>query len=68
MEIKIKLREFITGLEALADGGKNDELDVMIHNYNDEYDAIESYGLGEYPVEDEEDGESRNKPCVYIEL
>lgn len=63
------LREFINELEQLSDGGKNDNLEVVVLNYDDEFFPIGWFGIDEYYPKDELDENNPQHPtkCIMIQ-
>ena len=49
----MKLREFISRLEELSDGGKNDNLEVGIESPDDEFCPVQWFGIAEYFPQEE---------------
>ncbi len=70
MEEKLSLREFINSLEKLSDGGKNDNLEVLVKSNDEELLPISWFGIDNYyPIEEiEEMNPQHPTKCVEIEI
>lgn len=69
MTDKTTLREFISRLEELSDGGKNDNLEVGVQGYDDEFCPIQWFGVDKYyPIEEiEENNPQHPTKCIMIQ-
>lgn len=70
IEEKLTLREFINELEKLSEGGKNDNLEVLVKSTDEELLSISWFGIDHYyPIEEIEDMNPQHPTkCVGIEI
>ena len=66
---KTTLRQFINKLEKLSDGGKNDDLEVMTLNYDDEAYPLGWFGIDTYYPQEEidENNPVHGTKCIMIQ-